>query len=104
VRTVSQEQTEDSLDGPGTIASIPDVRAAMQSDITGQGKRRISFLKLNPQPSGCAWKAEINAVIYSDGSYEGDEIAMRGMAARRDGIAAGVRYWGTSSVAKVQRV
>jgi hypothetical protein len=48
---------------------------------------------LVPQPSGCVWDADFDAVIYADGSYEGDEMTVRRLQARRDGVAAGVKYW-----------
>ncbi len=36
---------------------------------------------------------ELTAVIFSDGSFEGEDAVVRGMKAHRDGLAAGVHYW-----------
>lgn len=38
-------------------------------------------------------QAQINAVLFSDGSFEGEDTAVRGLKARRDGLAAAVNYW-----------
>jgi len=55
---------------------------------------RVTFLtELAPQQSGCSWKAVIDAVIYADGSYEGAQTWAQFLQARRDGIAASVKYW-----------
>jgi hypothetical protein len=46
-----------------------------------------------PQPSGCDWNVAIDAVLYADGTYEGDKAQARSLQAKRDGIAASVNYW-----------
>jgi hypothetical protein len=35
----------------------------------------------------------IDAVIFADGSWDGDEAALRSLMAQRDGVAAGLKYW-----------
>ena len=87
--------TYDALQSPGTVSGHPglDGKFLSQRDTVAPKGRMISMTKLMPQQSGCDWKGDINAVIYSDGSYEGDEMIARGIVALRDGIAAGVEYW-----------
>lgn len=38
-------------------------------------------------------EVKVDFVIYSDGTFEGNESAVRVVKAGRDGIVAGVRYW-----------
>jgi len=45
------------------------------------------------RPVACIERAEVDAVLYADGSYAGDDLALRGLQARRDGIAASVQNW-----------
>jgi len=87
--------TYDALQSSGTVSGHPglDGKSLSQRDVAAPKGRYVSMTKLAPQQSGCEWKGDISAVIYSDGSYEGDEMIARGMAAYRDGIAAGVEYW-----------
>ncbi len=55
---------------------------------------RVTFREnFYPNSSGCEWKVEVTAVLFSDGSYEGDKAQARAMQARRDGIVAAVGYW-----------
>jgi len=45
-------------------------------------------------PSGdLACDAQLEAVFFADGSFEGNEAAVRGLKARSDGITASVNYW-----------
>jgi hypothetical protein len=37
--------------------------------------------------------AKFDAVIFADGTYEGNEAAVRSLKALRDGLIAGVSYW-----------
>jgi hypothetical protein len=87
--------TYDALENPSTMSGHPglDGKFLSQRDTVAPKGRMISMTKLVPQQSGCDWKGDISAVIYSDGSYEGDEMIARGIAALRDGIAASVAYW-----------
>ena len=55
-------------------------------------------LLLTPMLSGipgCTWQANIDAVIYSDGTYEGDREAVRGLQAYRHGLVASLNLWTT---------
>jgi|GEM_PF-7049568 hypothetical protein len=36
---------------------------------------------------------QVDAILFTDGSYEGDEASVRALQARRDGIRASVNYW-----------
>jgi hypothetical protein len=45
-------------------------------------------------PSGdLACDAQLEAVFFADGSFEGNDAAVRGLKARGDGITASVNYW-----------
>jgi hypothetical protein len=44
-----------------------------------------------PERGDC--QNRITAVLFSDGSFEGDDAAMRSVKAGRDGLAAAVHYW-----------
>jgi hypothetical protein len=57
------------------------------------GERSVTGLPVNLQSSECEWKAEVDTVIYTDGSYDGDKEAARSIEARRDGIMASVKDW-----------
>jgi hypothetical protein len=86
------ELSYDALDFDGTVIGFQGPGGLVtQRDVSEPGAR-IAVQQLLPQPS-CEWKADINAVLYADGSYEGDEMSARGLQARRDGIAASVKYW-----------
>jgi hypothetical protein len=89
------QYTYDSLQSPGSRHSSPSFggKIVLQDDVIAPKGQLISSTRLSPQPSGCERKADITAVIYSDGSYEGDEMAARAIQAQRDGTADGVRYW-----------
>jgi hypothetical protein len=56
-----------------------------------KGERWITFLANIPERGDCQNK--ITAVLFSDGSFEGEDAAVRGIKASRDGWAAGVHYW-----------
>jgi len=62
-------------------------------DVLEPGARMVSDENLLPQPSGCVWDADFDAVIYADGSYAGDTMRVRGLQARRDGLAESLKYW-----------
>ena len=87
--------TYDALDSGGESRSHPavDGHFAMQRSLIQPGQRFFALEKLLPQPSGCTWEGRILGVIYTDGTHEGEESAARDMQARRDGIAAALRYW-----------
>ena len=87
------ELSYDALDFVGTVIGVQGPGGGVtQHDVAEPGARIVVLDHLLPQPS-CEWKADINAVLYADGSYEGDEMSARGLQARRDGIAASVKYW-----------
>jgi hypothetical protein len=45
-------------------------------------------------PSGdLACDAQLEAVFFADGSFEGNDAAVRGLKARGDGITASIHYW-----------
>lgn len=44
-----------------------------------------------PERGDC--QNQITAVLFSDGSFEGDDAAIRSLKAGRDGLAAAVHYW-----------
>jgi hypothetical protein len=91
------EYSYDALDSGGTSRSGPPTGAVAgihtTRDVAERGTRMVSMENLLPQPDGCVWDAGFDAVIYADGSYEGDEIRVRGLQARRDGVAECVKYW-----------
>lgn len=89
--TISTEFVHDSLDGSRTGSLHP--AAGKQSDTIKPGERFFSITKLLPQSSGCTWKVEVNAAIYTDGTYDGDENVVRALQARRDGILAAAQDW-----------
>ena len=53
----------------------------------------VTQTPLPPRTKRCSWHGSIDGVIYTDGTYEGKKEIVRGLQARRDGIAAGVRFW-----------
>lgn len=90
------EDSYDALESSGTSRSGPptDVTGIVSHrDVLEPRGRMVSSVNLPPQPSGCVWDADFDAVIYADGSYEGDEMRVRGLQARRDGIAESLNYW-----------
>ena len=90
------EYSYDALESSGTSRSGPWNNVAgiiSHRDVLEPGARMVSVEKLLPQPSGCVWDADFDAVIYADGSYAGDAMRVRCLQARRDGIAEMVKYW-----------
>jgi hypothetical protein len=87
--------SHDVLDFPGNKSSQPPVGGYQpdREDIVKPGDRRYFMLNLPPQTSGCAWQGDIDAVIFANGTFDGDETIVRGMQARRDGIAAAIGDW-----------
>jgi hypothetical protein len=67
-------------------------RLVTQNAVLRPGGRMITQLNLLTQP-GCEWKPDVDAVLYADGTYGGDETAARSLQAYRDGIVASVRDW-----------
>ncbi len=82
----------DALAFSGGGSSHPAVRG-LQPSLIQPGQRLFALANLAPQPSGCAWQTQVAGVIYADGTYDGDESAVRDLQARRAGIAAALQYW-----------
>jgi len=92
--SVGMEATSDILEGPN--GRFPNVAADTRSQRGGIHRwERVSFANVTfiAQPQPCTWKVEMNAVIFSDGSYEGDDAQVKALQAERDGIAASINYW-----------
>ncbi len=73
-----------------------DIRAADRSGpppsgLLDPGARWRTFLVMMPERGDC--QNQITAVLFSDGSFEGDDAAIRSLKAGRDGLAAAVHYW-----------
>jgi hypothetical protein len=57
------------------------------------GGKLVTMVHLPPERDHCSPHGKIDTVLFSDGIYEGDKGTIRAIQARRDGIAAAVRYW-----------
>jgi hypothetical protein len=90
--TLSSTPTYDALEFSGGGTSHPAVKG-LQPSIIQPGQRFFALVNLAPQPSGCAWQGQVAGVIYADGTYDGEESAVRDLQARRAGIAAALQYW-----------
>ena len=66
-----------------------------QPDVTAPGGRMQSLINFPAQPGGCPWHADIDGVIYSDGTYEGSNDGVRSLQVWRDGLAEELQYWST---------
>ncbi len=84
--------TYDALEFSGGGTSHPAVKG-LQPSVIQPGQRFFALVNLAPQPSGCAWQGKVAGVIYADGTYDGEESAVRDLQARRAGIAAALQYW-----------
>jgi hypothetical protein len=62
-----------------------------RSGVLDTGARWSTLLVMMPERGDC--QNRITAVFFSDGSFEGDDSAVRSLKAGRDGLAAGVHYW-----------
>ena len=82
----------DALEFSGGGISHPAVKG-LQPSLIQPGQRFFALVNLAPQPSGCAWQGQVAGVIYADGTYDGQESAVRDLQARRAGIAAALQYW-----------
>jgi len=88
------DDSKDILDHPFKGATS-DMRAA-----DGSGPARSGVIE-----TGGRWRTamatlpdydcrtQVNAVLFSDGSFEGGNAGVRGLKARRDGLAAAIHYW-----------
>jgi hypothetical protein len=89
---VTANPTYDALDFSAGGSSHPAVKG-LQPSLIQPGQRFYAQVNLAPQPSGCAWQGKVEGVIYADGTYDGEESAIRDLQARRAGIAAALQYW-----------
>jgi hypothetical protein len=65
----------------------------MQSSIVQPGRRFVSGTAIFSGPETQKCDAQVDAAIFADGSYAGDEAQIRALEAHRDGIEAAVAYW-----------
>jgi hypothetical protein len=84
----------DILDIPKGVGS--DMQAAVgkgpsRSGLLETGGRWRTSMAISPENGDC--RTQINAVLFSDGSSGGEDAGVRGLKARRDGLAAAVHYW-----------
>jgi len=89
--------TYDALEFSGGGTSHPAVKG-LQPSLIQPGQRFFALVNLAPQPSGCVWQAQVAGVIYADGTYDGQESAVRDLQARRAGIAAALQYWNNAQL------
>jgi hypothetical protein len=72
-----------------------DMRAAdgglARRAVLETGERWRTGLTIFAENGNC--QAQINAVLFSDGSFDGEDAAVRGLKAHRDGLAASANYW-----------
>ena len=83
----------DILDSENQPQRVPILNARGEAELFAPGERAFHRSGLPPQPSGCAWSYELTAVLFADGTWQGDEAAARALAARRDGLRDGARFW-----------
>ena len=85
----------DILDSPFLRGVSSDMRCAdgrlARGPVLETGECWRTALFVSPQKRDC--QNEVTAIIFSDGSFEGEDAAVRGLKAHRDGLAAGVQYW-----------
>lgn len=67
----------------------------LQSQVIAPGQRLQTAIRLAPYPNGCSWNADVDGVIYSDGTYEGSDEGVRSLQGWRDGLADELQYWST---------
>jgi hypothetical protein len=87
--------SQDILDSPSKGATMSSLRAAdgngpPRSGVLDPGARWRTNMVTLPE-----WdcRTQVNAVLFSDGSFEGEDAGVRGLKARRDGLAAAIHYW-----------
>lgn len=68
-----------------------DGRWPVRSGVLEPGGRWYTEMASIPEKGDC--RTEIHAVLFSDGSFEGEDAGVRGLKAKRDGIAAAIRHW-----------
>jgi hypothetical protein len=94
VYTGVPNESRDILDNPFNGAAsgmrAPDGSGPARSGVLETGARWRTNMATLPD-----WdcRTQVNAVLFSDGSFEGEDTAVRGLKARRDGLAAAIHYW-----------
>jgi hypothetical protein len=94
VYTGVPNESRDVLDNPfnGAASGVraPDGRGPARGGVLETGARWRTNMATRPD-----WdcRTQVNAVLFSDGSFEGEDTAVRGLKARRDGLAAAIHYW-----------
>jgi hypothetical protein len=92
--SVETSYDELGVDADSTWVEEPGGRRLVpQPPILAPQGRTVTISTLGPEPSGCKWSADVDAVLFADGTYGGDEAAARNLQAQRDGIVASVREW-----------
>jgi hypothetical protein len=94
------ETSEDFLTYPAPMANVfgADGKESRGRGVEQGGRWDLGYLGIDPHGKECEPKAV--AVIFVDGSYEGDEVMVRGLKAHRDGVAAALNYWSQEMVGK----
>jgi hypothetical protein len=91
---VGVDESRDILDisfrGTPSSMRAADGREPPRSGVLETGARRSTGIFI-PENWDC--ETQVNAVLFSDGSFEGEDAAVRGLKSRRDGLAAGIHYW-----------
>ena len=85
------------------VLSGPGAPGGTSSDIHGAHGRFSRTIGVEPggrwdgqhlgKDKGRECQERADAVIFADGSYEGDEASVRSLMAQRDGVAAELKYW-----------
>jgi hypothetical protein len=87
--------THDLLDRPGQSEepSPDNVKVRVRTYIIEPWGRLMMRSQIPPEWSKCEGRMELDAVLYTDGTHEGDDTELRKIQARRDGIADALKYW-----------
>jgi hypothetical protein len=81
----------DSGRGPTSDMLSADASGPPLSGVIETGARWRTGISVIPENGDC--QTQVNAVLFSDGSFEGEDAAVRGLKAHRDGLAASANYW-----------
>ena len=87
--------SQDILDDPHRGVRS-DMHAAVgsspsRSGVLETGGRWDAHIAVFAENGAC--DTQVTGVLFSDGSFDGEDAAVRGLKAHRDGLAAGVNYW-----------
>ena len=87
------DNSRDILDIPRGVGS--EILAAdghpARSGVLETGGRWQTNLAIFPENGDC--RNHVSGVLFSDGSFEGEDAGVRGLKAWRDGLAAAVHHW-----------